>query len=352
MTAADCLCHRHASLNMPMVGIEHRVDQAARLIFAETHHVVVCSAMVIAKKGLHRLPHLPLGLKLVTIPSHGSLLHQQMRHAAVCPHWFAQLVKSFYAPAANMASGRKNWARHAIRHVYNGGHGGVRAHSSPNLRREATRMAEELLSDNNWAIKLAIEIADMSITDAAEVIEAKALDKPWKYFPKLRRCGSINLSARELWLLSNKIHENTLPEPNTGCLLWTAGADWDGYGATGFTGKQVKAHRAAYILEYGDIPSGMAVCHSCDTPSCCNPAHLSLGTNQENIRQMISRKRNVFGERVGTSKYTPVFVSEIKNLRRSGMSAQKIAALKNIPQSTVEGMVYGPKKSWTHLEEC
>lgn len=41
-------------------------------------------------------------------------------------------------------------------------------------------------------------------------------------------------------------------------------------------------HRAAWELTHGPVPDGMFVCHHCDNPPCCNPAHLFVGTPRDN----------------------------------------------------------------------
>lgn len=88
---------------------------------------------------------------------------------------------------------------------------------------------------------------------------------------------------------------NSVPEPNTGCILWTAsyrGAEHKKYGVLHFRGKNIAAHRASWIAHVGKIPHGIFVCHKCDTPLCINPAHLFLGTPKDNARDMSVKGRS------------------------------------------------------------
>ncbi len=81
------------------------------------------------------------------------------------------------------------------------------------------------------------------------------------------------------------------------CWLWTRSRDKGGYGKTRLGGKCIRAHRAVWKIERGEIPTNIFVCHHCDTPPCCNPDHLFLGTLQDNHADMMAKKRHVQGDR-------------------------------------------------------
>jgi hypothetical protein len=102
------------------------------------------------------------------------------------------------------------------------------------------------------------------------------------------------------------------------CRIWTAGTNPSGYGTFWFRGKMEKAHRVAWILKHGSIPTiegwpQVLVLHKCDTPRCVNPRHLFLGTQQDNMRDMVQKgrsKRNspyvTLQSRVDPTSLTPV----------------------------------------------
>lgn len=93
--------------------------------------------------------------------------------------------------------------------------------------------------------------------------------------------------------LPPNIESKIFPEPNSGCWLWE-GALVSGYGF-GWdpeTKTRVKVHRFVYQRAKGEIPDGLWVLHSCDTPSCVNPDHLFLGSALDNSHDMHRKGRN------------------------------------------------------------
>ena len=97
------------------------------------------------------------------------------------------------------------------------------------------------------------------------------------------------------------------PEPMSGCWLWNGAATRCGYGRIalgGHSGGLAAAHRVAWQLFRGDIPSDREVAHRCDVRACVNPDHLWLASHAENMADMMRKGRYrpgpVFGDRNGS----------------------------------------------------
>lgn len=77
-----------------------------------------------------------------------------------------------------------------------------------------------------------------------------------------------------------------------GCWQWMKSTSRNGYGNFKVGHKNYSPHREMYAIVFGNIPDNMIVCHRCDNRSCINPTHLFLGTYQDNMDDMITKKRH------------------------------------------------------------
>ena len=91
--------------------------------------------------------------------------------------------------------------------------------------------------------------------------------------------------------------------PRTQCWEWTANRHAQGYGVWRYKGKQLLAHRFSAEQYIGSI-EGKVVCHHCDNPCCVNPSHLFIGTQQDNVSDMMSKGRAAFGANSNSNKLT------------------------------------------------
>ena len=110
------------------------------------------------------------------------------------------------------------------------------------------------------------------------------------------------------------------------CWLWT-GARWglrQEYGNIMMEHKKVSAHVASWVIHNGPIPEGLEVCHTCDNGLCVNPAHLWLGTHQENMTDAVKKHRNILPPR---SSFTKLDWNKVADIRRRFQEGESLLAL-------------------------
>ncbi len=118
------------------------------------------------------------------------------------------------------------------------------------------------------------------------------------------------------------------------CWEWKDSLHRDGYGylsVGGRTGKDLPAHRIAKTLSMGEeIIDGLLVMHSCDNPPCCNPSHLELGTNEDNLADMANKGRAATS--FGNAKIDWDIVDTI---RQSSLTGKELSEQLSIPKSSI-----------------
>lgn len=109
-------------------------------------------------------------------------------------------------------------------------------------------------------------------------------------YMKLRRSG-LRRGSKKI-PVSQRFDSKWTPEPFSGCWIWIASVDplWK-YGCIFVDGRPQRAHRVSWTIYRGEIPKGLRVLHRCDTPECVNPDHLFLGTDKDNVLDMLKKGR-------------------------------------------------------------
>lgn len=145
--------------------------------------------------------------------------------------------------------------------------------------------------------------------------------------------------------------------PDEGCWEWAGGTrDWCGYGILSHsespTGK-VRAHRLSYEIFIGPIPEGNVIRHTCDNPPCVNPNHLVPGTQAQNVRDSVERRRwghrgeKIQGSRHYSTRLTESDVLEIRRLCAEGVMQTELARKYGVCDGTIN--MIAARKTWKHI---
>lgn len=148
-------------------------------------------------------------------------------------------------------------------------------------------------------------------------------------------------------LFQQKFEDQYIPEPMSGCWLWTGRMGNTGYGSV-FYHKTIGAHRASWKLYRGKIPNGLYVLHKCDTRPCVNPEHLFLGTQSDNMKDMVKKGRSTIGQKFGElSPLAKLSEKDVICIFKDKHTQRVIAKKYGIAQSTVYKIKN--KKRWFHI---
>lgn len=155
-----------------------------------------------------------------------------------------------------------------------------------------------------------------------------------------KSCAAHEQPKREAQPLAERIYSRI--DKSGECWLWTGHRDTFGHGRLG----NIRAHRAAYELANGPVPPGLMVRHLCSNPACVRPDHLAVGTQLDNMADMVAAGRSARGERHPQSKLTADQVRHIRVLCQH-VSIRAIAAAFGVGRTTVSGVV--SRRRWGHV---
>jgi hypothetical protein len=125
----------------------------------------------------------------------------------------------------------------------------------------------------------------------------------------------------EFWSKVNKTDD---------CWEWTGALTTSGYGRFNKDGKCLRAHRYSIMLD-GRDPTDMYVCHHCDNRKCVRPDHLFLGTNQDNMDDMMRKGRKT----VDNTYKRKLTDEQVRDIRTSSLSGSKLGKIYGLGQSSI-----------------
>lgn len=162
----------------------------------------------------------------------------------------------------------------------------------------------------------------------------------------------FNFGRREhsIQVLLERLNKRSKAEKN-GCIIWTGARNKAGYGHMKLGNDYMDTHKLSYILnnnvEFSDL-EGLVVMHSCDNPSCINPAHLSAKTQKDNLADSKSKDRFQLGEKHYNSKLTEVDVIKIKNfLKEDKLTCRQIGRIFRVHRITIYNIK--TNRTWAHV---
>lgn len=191
---------------------------------------------------------------------------------------------------------------------------------------------------------------ECTVTNCPHPIRARGLCE--KHYSRLRRHGSVDVTFKPRTASPAEQFRHYLPgdpppapSPTEGCWLWPGTIADTGYGTFAVSGVRYGVHRISYELFVGPIPAGLLVLHSCDVRACVQPAHLSAGTQAENLAGMVARGRSLVGESNPGMRLSSVKVAELRaRYAAGGVTQRALGAEYGIKQAQVSRIVSGKQR--------
>jgi len=141
------------------------------------------------------------------------------------------------------------------------------------------------------------------------------------------------------------IRDRIIVNKENNCWEWTGSISTKGYPQSGLSRYSKVASRTSYMVFIGKIPKGILVCHKCDNPKCVNPDHLFLGTQQDNMNDMVEKGRSLRGEKHPKTKLNE---SDVRRIRKSRYKPCILARKYKVSQSAIRHIQ--DRRTWKHVQ--
>jgi hypothetical protein len=164
--------------------------------------------------------------------------------------------------------------------------------------------------------------------------------------------NNVILSTSDKERFSKRILYHTYLDEGNGCWLWKGiKFTGSGYGSIRFLKKHKKIHRISYAVFNKDFDDNLDVLHTCDVPACCNPEHLFLGTQIDNINDAVSKGRHTNGithpqfgkinEEAAIFKITDEQRRDMFYMEEEGLTHESISEITDISKGHVDCILSG-----------
>lgn len=153
---------------------------------------------------------------------------------------------------------------------------------------------------------------------------------------------TLAIATERFWRLVAKGKDNE-------CWEWVGSYYANGYGQF-VSGKVVglkRAHRFSYYIANGDFDRKLCCCHRCDNKRCVNPKHLWLGTQKENVRDCLRKKRFTIGTKHYKARLNQRKVARIRYAYKNAkLTYAELAKAFGVHPSTINFVI--KERTWFH----
>ena len=151
--------------------------------------------------------------------------------------------------------------------------------------------------------------------------------------PSRKRKNRGWIRSKDFWAYPKQVGD---------CLVFPGYYDRGGYGRIRAGGCPFLAHRFAWILAHGEIPTGMLVCHKCDNPPCVRRDHLFLTDHAGNMGDKVRKGRAW----TGRAKLSECDVREIRRRSAAGESGRSLSRSFGVGETTIRDIRHGKIWAW------